>query len=146
MSSKLIESLNILLADTYSLYLKTQNYHWNITGRHFPAMHQMLEDQYKDLADAVDEIAERIRMLDHKSPGTFDEFIKLRTIGDANSSFSEKEMIGDLIMGQTNIHRSLNNVLSAARDANDAVTEDLAIGRMSMHEKTKWMLAATIDN
>ena len=137
------ESLNIVLADSYALYLKTHNYHWNVVGPSFRSLHMMFEEQYTDLAVAVDDIAERIRSLGEKAPGTFSEFAKLTTIKEGDKNASANDMVEDLAQSQDQIVVSLKEALSVAQKAEDEVTSDLLIGRMAIHEKAAWMLKST---
>ncbi|MGH1397757.1 MAG: Dps family protein [Alphaproteobacteria bacterium] len=137
------ESLNIALADSYALYLKTHNYHWNVVGPSFRSLHMMFEDQYTDLAVAVDDIAERIRSLGEKAPGTFSEFSELTSIKEGDKNASANDMVKDLAQSQDQIVGSLKEALNIAQKADDEVTADLLIGRMAIHEKAAWMLKST---
>lgn len=134
------ESLNIVLADSYALYLKTHNYHWNVVGPNFRSLHLMFEEQYTDLAVAVDDIAERIRSLGEKAPGTFSEFSELTSIKEGDKNSSANDMVKDLVHSQDQIVASLKKALNVAQKADDEVTSDLLIGRMTIHEKAAWML------
>lgn len=138
------ESLNIVLADSYALYLKTHNYHWNVVGPNFRSLHMMFEQQYTDLAVAVDDIAERIRSLGEKALGTFSEFSELTSIKEGNKSADANDMVKDLAQSQDQIVGSLKKALNIARKADDEVTADLLIGRMAIHEKAAWMLKSTV--
>lgn len=145
MSNKPVtESLKKALADTYTLYLKTQNYHWNVEGRHFHSLHLMFEGQYTELAAAVDEVAERIRALGEKAPGSYGEFSKLASIKEGNSSLDENQMVKDLYTSHQQIVSTLKKALSAAQKAEDEPTADLLIGRIQVHEKTAWMLKSSL--
>jgi starvation-inducible DNA-binding protein len=137
------ESLNIALADSYALYLKTHNYHWNVVGPSFRSLHMMFEEQYTDLAVAVDDIAERIRSLGEKAPGTFSEFSKLTSIKEGDKNANANDMVKDLAQSQGQIIVSLKEALNIAQKADDEVTADLLIGRMAIHEKAAWMLKST---
>ncbi len=128
------------LANTYATYLKTQNYHWNVTGPNFYNLHLMLETQYRSLAESVDEIAERISTLGFKSPGSFTEFQKLSIISDPISDFSANEMIEDLVKSYNLLNEIAKNVINSARESLDIGTEDLAIKKISENEKFVWML------
>ena len=141
-----IQSLHVVLADTYALYLKTQNYHWNIEGRHFKALHGLFEEQYDALAEAVDEIAERIRALGEKIDANFGAFAKRKTISDAKASFDENEMVNDLYHSHQAVVKSLKAAMHAADDADDAFTVDLCVARTGEHEKMAWMLRSSLPD
>lgn len=132
--------LSKLLADSYSVYLKTHNYHWNVMGPQFNSLHTMFETQYTELATAVDEIAERIRALGHLAPGSYAEFSKLTSITDGDSSKSAEAMIKDLVESQETIVRTCREIFPAAEEAADEPTCDLLTTRMQLHEKNAWML------
>ena len=136
--------LSALLADSYSLYLKTHNYHWNVTGPLFNTLHTMFETQYTELATAVDEIAERIRALGVKAPGSYSEFAKLTHIGEATGNESAEEMIRALVEGQETLVRTARQAFPAADAANDEPTADLLTQRMQTHEKNAWMLRSML--
>lgn len=140
--SGMAQALKVLLADTYTLYLKTQNYHWNVTGPDFFSLHKMFEEQYEALAEATDEIAERIRALAIKSPGSFAEFSSLKTISEARNDITGKEMIAELKTAHEQIAKHLELMIEQAGKENDVVTQDLLIERLGFHDKTIWMLAA----
>lgn len=129
-----------LLADSYSVYLKTHNYHWNVTGPQFNSLHTMFETQYTELATAVDEIAERIRALGHMAPGSYSEFSKLTAITDGDNTKSAEAMIQDLVESQETIVRTCREIFPAAEAAADEPTCDLLTTRMQLHEKNAWML------
>lgn len=137
-------NLSKLLADSYTLYLKTHNYHWNVTGPQFNTLHTMFEDQYTELALAVDEIAERIRALGVKAPGSYQEFAALTSIEESSGGESAEEMIADLVAGQESVVRTARDAFPAADDANDEPTADLLTQRMQLHEKNAWMLRSMI--
>jgi starvation-inducible DNA-binding protein len=136
--------LSRLLADTYTLYLKTHNYHWNVTGPQFNTLHTMFETQYTELALAVDEIAERLRALGAWAPGTYTEFARLSTVKEADGIPSAEAMVADLAADQATIVRTARSVFPLAEDASDEPTADLLTQRMQVHEKTAWMLRAMI--
>ena len=136
--------LSRLLADSYTLYLKTHNYHWNVTGPQFNTLHQMFEEQYTELATAVDEIAERIRALGIKAPGSYTEFAALTDIEEGSGDESAEEMIRQLAVGQETLVRTARDVFPAADDANDEPTADLLTQRMQIHEKNAWMLRSML--
>lgn len=132
--------LSGLLADSYSLYLKSQNYHWNVTGPMFPSLHVMFEEHYTELAMAVDEIAERIRALGHPAPGTFGEFSRLTALTEDESMPLARDMVGRLLVGHETVVATARSVLSSAERSGDAATADLVTRRIDVHEKTAWML------
>jgi starvation-inducible DNA-binding protein len=138
------QGLSKLLADTYTLYLKTHNFHWNVTGPMFQTLHLMFEQQYNELALAVDMIAERIRALGFPAPGTYKEFAKLSSIGEADGVPNAKEMIRQLVEGQEAVARTARSVFPAVEKANDEPTADLLTQRMQVHEKTAWMLRSLL--
>ncbi len=144
MSNKLTaDALKIVLADSYALYLKTHNYHWNVEGSNFRALHLMFEEQYTDLALAVDDIAERIRSLGEKAPGTFSKFSELSSIKEGDENADAAFMVKDLADSQDTIVKSLKDALAVAQNADDEVTAGLLIDRMGIHEKAAWMLKST---
>jgi starvation-inducible DNA-binding protein len=132
-----------LLADTYALYLKTQNYHWNVTGPRFRELHAMFEDQYRALAEAVDEVAERIRTLGFWAPATFGEFARLTSLEEEESVPDAEAMVGKLLEGHEVVLRTARRAMGVAQEARDEGTVDLMVARMAHHEKTGWMLAST---
>lgn len=134
------QALSVLLADSYTLYLKTHNYHWNVTGPMFTTLHNLFEEQYTDLALAVDEIAERIRALGHRSPGSYKEFGDLTSIEEATEDVSAQQMIQDLVDDTATVVASAKKVFEAAEAGGDQASGDLAVRRMDTHEKNAWML------
>ncbi len=137
--------LSRLLADTYTLYLKTHNYHWNVTGPMFTTLHTMFEEQYQELALAVDEIAERIRALGIFTPGSYSRFRELTQIDEETRVPSAQEMIRQLVLGQEAVVRTAREVLPVIEAANDGPTADLLTNRMQIHEKTAWMLRSLLQ-
>lgn len=137
--------LSRLLADTYTLYLKTHNYHWNVTGPMFTTLHTMFEEQYQELALAVDEIAERIRALGIFAPGSYSRFRELTQIDEETRVPSAQEMIRQLVLGQEAVVRTAREVLPVIEAANDGPTADLLTNRMQIHEKTAWMLRSLLQ-
>ena len=133
-----------LLADTYTLYLKTHNFHWNVTGPMFNALHLMFEQQYTELATAVDEIAERIRALGVAAPGSYAQFARLTSIAEETDVPSAEAMIAQLVIDQETVVRTAREVFPLADAANDEPTADLLTQRMQIHEKTAWMLRSMI--
>ncbi|HYD17304.1 MAG TPA: Dps family protein [Patescibacteria group bacterium] len=144
-SKKVIEALEALLANSYTLQLKTQNYHWNVTGPSFNSLHMLFETQYTDLAAAIDEIAERIRALGGKAPGSFQAFAKIAEIKEETGSPKSTEMVKNLANDQDIIVASAEKVLQAAEEIGDEPTVDLAIQRQQIHQKNAWMLHAHLE-
>ena len=138
------DALKQVLADTYTLYLKTQNYHWNVTGPSFRSLHMLFEEQYNDMFAANDEIAERIRALGEKAPGGYSAFSKLTKISEGDNNKNAEAMLEDLYASQQQMIATLKAGIDIAGDANDNVTEDMLIGRLQVHEKQSWMLAASL--
>jgi starvation-inducible DNA-binding protein len=136
--------LSVLLADTYTLYLKTHNYHWNVTGPMFQTLHTLFETQYNELALAVDDIAERIRALGEFAPGSYKEYAKLTNLKEADGIPAAEEMIKDLVKGQEAIAKTARSIVPVADGASDEVTLDLLTQRMTVHEKNAWMLRSLI--
>ena len=148
MSNKPVtDSLKTLLADSYILYLKTQNYHWNVTGMHFASLHALFEEQYTDLFEAIDDIAEHIRTLGEKAPGSFKSYNALKTIEDADGdeNADATTMIRHLRDDQYKILQTLEHLLQKAQDAEDEPSVDLAVERMRVHKKNSWMLNALLE-
>jgi len=141
---EIAEKLSVLLADSYSLYLKTHNFHWNVTGPLFNTLHGMFEEQYSELAIAVDDIAERIRALGVKAPGSYSAFADRTSIGEANGEESAEDMIRALVEGQETVARTAREAFPAADAANDEPTADLLTQRMQIHEKNAWMLRSML--
>ena len=141
---KITDGLSRLLADSYTLYLKTHNYHWNVTGPLFNTLHTMFETQYTELAAAVDEIAERIRALGHPAPGSYRAFGKLTSIEEEDGGPGAEEMIRQLVIGQETVVRTAREVFPLAEKANDEPTADLLTQRMQTHEKNAWMLRSML--
>ena len=138
------EGLSCLLADTYTLYLKTHNFHWNVTGPMFQTLHLLFEQQYTELALAVDLIAERIRALGFPAPGSYREFARLATVQDANGIPAAEEMIRELVDGQEAVIRTARRIFEAAGLAHDEATADLLTQRLGVHEKSAWMLRSLL--
>jgi len=137
--------LSRMLADSYTLYLKTHNYHWNVTGPLFNTLHLMFEAQYTELATAVDEIAERIRALGHRAPGSYAEFAELTSISEEAKTPSAEQMIEQLVVGQETVARTAREVFPIADAAGDEPTADLLTQRMNLHEKNAWMLRSMLE-
>ena len=141
--SEMVNKLSILLADTYALYLKTQNYHWHVRGPQFKALHVLFDDQYHALADAVDEIAERLLILGYKAPATFKDYERLKTIKDGDSNAEADQMLMELANDHGTLVSDLNEAMRYAEQTRDAGTVDLLSTRLSEHEKARWMLKAS---
>jgi starvation-inducible DNA-binding protein len=141
---EIAEGLSRLLADTYTLYLKTHNFHWNVTGPMFQTLHLMFEGQYNELALAVDLIAERIRALGFPAPGTYKEFSQLSSINEEKGVPAAEEMIKLLVEGQEAVVRTARSVFPVVDRVNDEPTADLLTQRMQVHEKTAWMLRSLL--
>ena len=139
------EGLSKLLADTYTLYLKTHNFHWNVEGPMFNTLHLMFETQYNELALAVDAIAERIRALGHPAPGSYAAYSKLSTIKEETGAPKAEDMIKQLVDGQEAVARTARAVFPAADKAGDEPTADLLTQRLQIHEKTAWMLRSLLS-
>lgn len=140
-----VEGLSRLLADSYTLYLKTHNFHWNVTGPQFNSLHLMFEGQYNELALAVDVIAERIRSLGHFAPGSYKEFGKLSSIAEAEGVPGANEMVKQLVDGHEAVIRTARSIFPLAEKSSDEATADLLTQRMQLHEKTAWMLRALLE-
>jgi starvation-inducible DNA-binding protein len=140
------EGLSKLLADTYTLYLKTHYFHWNVTGPMFQTLHLMFETQYTELALAVDLIAERIRALGYPAPGSYSTYAKLSSIPETTEVPKATEMIKLLVEGQEAVCRTARSIFAIANKANDEPTADLLTQRLQLHEKTAWMLRSLLDS
>jgi starvation-inducible DNA-binding protein len=138
------EGLSRLLADSYTLYLKTHNYHWNVVGPMFNTLHLMFEGQYNELALAVDLVAERIRTLGEPAPATYREFAELSSIAEDTDHPDANEMIARLVSGHEAVVRTARSVFPTAEKAADEPTADLLTQRMQVHEKTAWMLRSML--
>lgn len=140
--TEVAEGLKRLLADSYTLYLQTHNFHWNVEGPRFRELHLMFEEHYTELAVAVDDIAERIRTLDVPAPGTYKEFAKLSSIKEVDGVPDATKMVDLLTHGHEQVVKTCRDVLKLASDADDESTSAMASDRMRIHEKTAWMLRA----
>lgn len=134
------DGLSRLLADSYTLYLQTHNFHWNVTGPQFRELHLMFEEQYNELALAVDEVAERIRTLGAVAPGTYKAYVSLSSIREVDGVPAAGEMVRLLTLGHEQVVRTCREVLKVAQNADDESTASLVSDRMRIHEKTAWML------
>ncbi len=145
MSNKpVVEALKTALADNYALYVKTQNYHWNVEGPNFKALHLLFEEQYTDLAAAIDTIAELIRGLGEKAPGTFAAYTKQTTIKPGNEEASADQMVKELTKDQSVIEKTLQKALDAAQKAGDEVVAGFMVERLTVHRKAAWMLKSSL--
>lgn len=142
---KVAEHLKVLLADSYTLYLQTHNFHWNVTGVQFRELHLMFEEQYTELATAVDEIAERIRTLGVAAPGTYKSFAELSSINEVEGVPESKKMTEILTQSHEAVVRTCRVALKVAQDAEDESSASLISDRMRIHEKSAWMLRATLE-
>lgn len=143
--SSIADGLSRMLADTYTLYLKTHNFHWNVTGPMFQTLHLMFMAQYNESWLAVDLLAERIRSLGHHAPGSYRQFAALTSIKDSDGVPNAKEMIRQLVDGQETVVRTAREVLPIAEKAGDQPTVDLLSARMEVHEKNAWMLRSLLE-
>ena len=139
------DGLSRVLADTYTLYLKTHNYHWNVTGPMFNTLHLMFETQYNELWIAIDLIAERIRSLGLPAPGTYREFAALTSIAEPNGVPTAEAMLVDLVDGNEAVAKTARDVFAQADDVNDQSTADLLTQRLQVHEKVAWMLRSMLE-
>ncbi|OKH88063.1 Dps family protein [Thalassospira sp. TSL5-1] len=137
--------LGRVLADSYALYLKTHNFHWNVTGPMFQTLHTMFEQQYTELAAAVDELAERIRSLGAFAPGSFSAFAELSSIADEKGVPAAKEMIKQLVEGHETVIKTARALYPLCDEADDDATADLLTQRIQTHEKTAWMLRSLLE-
>lgn len=142
---EIADGLSKLLADTYTLYLKTHYFHWNVTGPMFNTLHLMFETQYTELALAVDLVAERIRSLGVYAPGTYAQFSKLTSIDETVDVPKANDMIRELVAGHEAVCRTARSVFPAAEKASDEATSDLLTQRLQLHEKTAWMLRSLLE-
>lgn len=142
---KIVRGLSALLADSYTLYLMTHNFHWNVTGPKFNDLHQMFMGQYTEQWNALDIIAERIRALGYPAPGTYKEFVKLASIKEVDGVPKAMEMVRYLMAAQEATARTARNLFPVVDAANDQPTADLLTQRLEIHEKTAWMLRSLLE-
>lgn len=142
---KISQGLSRILAESFLLYMKTHNYHWNVKGPMFQTLHVMFQDQYTELWNALDEIAERIRSLGFAAPGTLKEYLQMASIKEIEGVPTAEEMIRDVLIGSEAVSRLCREVLEMADNATDDPTVDLLTERMQVHEKNAWMLRSLID-
>ena len=144
---KVNDILGNIIADQYTLYTKTRNYHWNVTGEDFIQYHKLFEDQYSAIDEDIDEVAERIRALGGKTPATLGEFLKSTTLKEHPAKYpAAKTMIANLLVDHETVIRNLRKSIESCAKLGDAGTEDFLTQLMEKHEKTAWMLRATLDN
>ncbi len=143
---KIAEGLSCLLADSYTLYLKTHNFHWNVTGPMFQTLHLMFQAQYTEMWTALDIIAERIRALGYTAPGSYKRFVELSSIPEEDGVPKARDMIRQLVAGQEAVSRTARTVFSIVNKANDQPTSDLLTQRMEIHEKNAWMLRSLLED
>ena len=141
--TQVLKTMEVIMADTYALYLKTQNYHWHVKGVRFNALHALFEMQYKELANAIDTVAERILTLGNKAPATFKQFERLKTIVDGDSSINANQMVTELAEDNKTLVKDLYKSVKIAQENYDEGTANLLIDRISAHEKAAWMLNAS---
>jgi len=139
------EGLKGVLADSYALYLKTQNYHWNVTGPLFKSVHDLTEQQYTALTTVIDDVAERIRALGHKAPGGYKTLFETTRIKDGDENQPAEKMVADLVEGHEQVIARAREVLRAAEEAGDEATVDMMVARLEDHEKQAWMLRSLIE-
>jgi len=140
-----VEALSVLLADSYTLYLKTHNYHWNVTGPMFNTLHTLFETEYTELALAVDEIAERIRAVGARAPGSYREFSQLSSIKEDAPTPQARKMISNLEADQRTVVAAARKVVEAAEATGDQASADLGVRRIDVHEKNAWMLGSHLE-
>jgi starvation-inducible DNA-binding protein len=144
-NDKVVQELSQLLANTYTLYTKTHNYHWNVTGPMFTTLHTLFETRYTEYALAVDEIAERIRAIGARAPGSFSEFAELAAVKEDRDSPPAEEMIKTLVADSQTTAASARRVVEAAEAAGDQATADLGTRRIDVHDKNAWMLRSHLE-
>lgn len=143
---EIANGLSKLLADSYTLYLKTHNYHWNVKGPMFNTLHLMFEQQYTELATAVDDIAERIRALDMPAPGSYQAYAQLTDIKEDQDVPNARQMIANLVQGQETVVRTARGIFAVVEAASDEPSADLLTQRMHIHEKNAWMLRSMLED
>jgi starvation-inducible DNA-binding protein len=144
--ARIVRGLSALLADSYTLYLMTHNFHWNVTGPHFNSLHQMFMGQYTEQWNALDVIAERIRALGHPAPGTYREFVKRASIKEVEGVPKATDMIRHLVAAQEATARTARELFPVVNAANDQPTADLLTQRLEVHEKSAWMLRSLLED
>ena len=144
--AKIVDGLSALLADSFTLYMMTHNFHWNVTGPQFNSLHAMFMDQYTEQWNALDIIAERIRALGHPAPGTFSEFAKLTSVKEVSGVPKATDMVRHLVDAQETTARTARKLFPVVEAANDQPTADLLTQRLEIHEKTAWMLRSLLED
>lgn len=144
--AKIVEGLSALLADSFTLYMMTHNFHWNVTGPQFNSLHAMFMDQYTEQWNALDIIAERIRALGHPAPGTFSEFAKLTSVKEVAGVPKANDMVRYLVDAQETTARTARKLFPVVEAASDQPTADLLTQRLEIHEKTAWMLRSLLED
>ena len=144
--AKIVDGLSALLADSFTLYMMTHNFHWNVTGPQFNSLHQMFMGQYTEQWNALDIIAERIRALGHPAPGTFAEFAKLTSVKEVSGVPKANDMVRHLVDAQETTARTARKLFPVVEAANDQPTADLLTQRLEVHEKTAWMLRSLLED
>ncbi|MFZ6693321.1 Dps family protein [Undibacterium sp. SXout20W] len=144
--AQIAQGLSALLADSYTLYLMTHNFHWNVTGPHFNALHTMFMAQYTEQWNALDLIAERIRSLGHHAPGTYKEFVRLSSIQEAEGAPKAMEMVEYLVKAQEATAKTARHLFGFVAEVNDQPTADLLTQRLQVHEKNAWMLRSMLED
>jgi starvation-inducible DNA-binding protein len=142
---QIAQSLGLILADTYVLYMKTQNFHWNIVDARFYSLHKFLENQYEELAEAIDEIAERIRMLGERTPATLKQFLDMTSIEESMGDLGGDEMLAKLLNNHETLIKQIRERIQHISKLGDEGTVDLLIQRLRSHEKTAWMLRSHLN-
>ncbi len=142
-TKQVIEELQHILGDTFTLYFKTHAYHWNVEGPHFDALHKMFEEQYTEMWEAMDDIAERIRALGEYAPSTVTEIMKPSDLKLSSKKMKAMDMVKDLAKDHETLSKHLANAIEKAMEVGDEATADMLIERQSVHDKTAWMLNAT---
>ncbi|MBD8009968.1 MULTISPECIES: Dps family protein [Acinetobacter] len=143
--AKIVDGLSRLLADSYTLYLMTHNFHWNVTGPQFNSLHNMFMTQYTEQWNALDIIAERIRALGFAAPGTYKQFVKLTSIQEVEGVPTADEMLRLLVDAHETVARTARSIFSTIEEANDQPTADILTQRLEVHEKTAWMLRSSLE-
>ncbi len=143
MTKKVVKNLATILANSYSLALKTQNYHWNVTGQNFKPLHELFGAQYEELFEAIDELAERIRALESFVDGSFEAFLQLSQIKSAQQNISANQMLKDLAHDHNLLVKLLKEAIVVAQEDKDEATADMFIERVQIHEKALWMIRAS---
>lgn len=142
---KIADGLSEVLADSYVLYVKTHNFHWNVTGPHFISLHEQFEEQYRELAKAIDEIAERIRVLGSRAPGTLKEFGDLTNLKEKTDHPDAMEMVKRLAEDNEAVHKTIESAIEISDEAGDEATTDMLVARLQVHSENAWILRSILD-